>query len=465
MNFERQWPSVAELATAVTDRRRSALEVLEDCLKSIADTEAEVNAFVVVDEAGARRQAAALDGRLAGGGTAGPLAGVPIGVKDLQDARGLPTRHGSLLYRDAPAATTDAPLVARLRKAGAVIVGKTACAEFGMSSATSTRLSGVTRNPLALAATPGGSSGGSAAAVAAGNVPLATSTDTGGSTRSPAALCGLVGLCPSHGLVPSPKSTDLLSEFAIVRRVVDAAVVLDAVAGSPSSERDGLRADPRGYRSAIGERPDHPIRLGFSADLGYAAVSTAAISTAATAAARLAGHLAVELKTELPPLPNPYLTWIIIEGFRLAQELIRADHWPADAELLCEDTRRLVEFGSAVDDGVLAHAKQERSELELRVDEMFGQVDVLITPATADAAFPAEGPVPATIEGRETELIGFEPFSMFVNLTGNAAITVPAGQTDDGRPLGVQLVARRGQDRLLLQLAGALEELSGSPSD
>lgn len=465
MTFPRQRRfDVVEIAASVSERRRSAVEVLDECLESIARSDSEVNAFVEIDEAGARAQADAIDAGIAQGGAPGPLAGVPIGVKDLQDARGLPTRHGSLLYRDAPPAQTDAPLVARLRKAGAVIVGKTACAEFGMSSATSTRLSGVTRNPLAPWATPGGSSGGSAAAVAAGDVPLATSTDTGGSTRSPAALCGLVGLCPSHGLVPSAEPTDLLSEFAIVRRVTDAAVVLDAVAGSPAGERFGLAADPRGYASAIGERPDHSLRLGFSADLGYAAVSRAAVSVAAAAAERLADHLDVEPAAATAPLPNPYLTWITLEGFRLAGDLVRADRWPADAGLLCDDTRRLVELGCAVDAGAHAHARARRRELELEVDAMFGQVDVLITPATADAAFPAEGPVPAAIEGRETELIGFEPFSMFVNLTGNAAITVPAGRADDGRPLGVQLIAPRGQDRLLLQLAAVLEELSGSPS-
>src|ERR687894_792642 len=182
--------SVIEVAEAVRRGERKAVEVLDDCLARIEAGNEELNAFVHVDADLARREAQKVDEAVARGDDPGPLAGVPFGVKDLEDCGGMPTSHGSLLFKDRPPVESDSIHVARLRAAGAVPVGKTAAPEFGTVAFTSTKAWGVTRNPWNPERTPGGSSGGSAAAVAAGLVPFCTASDGGGSTRIPPPLCG-----------------------------------------------------------------------------------------------------------------------------------------------------------------------------------------------------------------------------------------------------------------------------------
>ena len=222
-----------EIATSVRRREISAVEVLESCLSAIDAGNPALNAFVHLDPDLALRAAQAVDAQVAAGADPGALAGVPIGVKDLEDCAGMPTSHGSLLFKGRPAVAEDSVHVARLRAAGAVPVGKTAAPEFGTPAFTSTRAWGTTRNPWDLSRTPGGSSGGSAAAVAGGLVPMCTASDGGGSTRIPAAFCGLVGLKPSFGRIPHPDNSpgQTATYGALVTTVADCARHLDVVAG------------------------------------------------------------------------------------------------------------------------------------------------------------------------------------------------------------------------------------------
>ena len=201
---EIEWPTVAELADAgASGRNASAVEVVDQALAAIEAGNDALNAFVVVDAELARRAAADVDAAVARGEDPGPLAGVPFGVKDLEDCAGLPTSHGSLLFKGGPPAEEDSVQVGRMRAAGAVPLGKTAAPEFGTLNFTKTKAWGITRNPWDLARTPGGSSGGSAAAVGAGLVPIATASDGGGSTRIPAGFTGLVGLKAGYGRIPN----------------------------------------------------------------------------------------------------------------------------------------------------------------------------------------------------------------------------------------------------------------------
>ena len=198
------WPSVVELAESVRSGDTKAVDLLDRALAAIDKGNAALNAFVHVDAELARRAAEAVDAKVAGGEDPGSLAGVPFGVKDLEDCAGMPTSHGSLLYKGRPGVEHDSVHVSRLRAAGAVPVGKTAAPEFGTLNFTKTRAWGITRNPWDTDRTSGGSSGGSASAVAAGIVPFATASDGGGSTRIPAAFSGLVGIKASFGRVPNP---------------------------------------------------------------------------------------------------------------------------------------------------------------------------------------------------------------------------------------------------------------------
>jgi len=193
--------TVVEISDGVRSGHLSAVGVLQEAFDAIDAKNSLLNAFVMLDREAAERAAAIIDAKVARGEDPGALAGVPFGVKDLEDCAGFRTTQGSWFLKDTPPKTADSPHVARLRAAGAIAIGKTAAAEFGMDGATSTYLYGVTRNPWNPDKTPGGSSGGSSAAVASGMAPLATATDGGGSTRQPAAYTGLVGLKPSHGRI------------------------------------------------------------------------------------------------------------------------------------------------------------------------------------------------------------------------------------------------------------------------
>ncbi|MBA2610239.1 MAG: amidase, partial [Actinobacteria bacterium] len=194
--------TAVEIAEKVRSGQLKAAEILDECLANIAEHNDALNAFVIIDEPAARAAAAAIDEMVGAGQDPGPFAGVPIGVKDLEHAKGLATTHGSLLFKDTPPQPADSIHMARLRAAGCVPIGKTAAPEFGTVAFTHTKAWGTTRNPWNTERTPGGSSGGSAAAVAAGLVPMATASDGGGSIRIPAAFSGLVGMKPSFGRIP-----------------------------------------------------------------------------------------------------------------------------------------------------------------------------------------------------------------------------------------------------------------------
>jgi aspartyl-tRNA(Asn)/glutamyl-tRNA(Gln) amidotransferase subunit A len=245
--------SACEAADAVRRGELSAVELMERCITAIEAGNGRLNAFVHLDLAGARAAAAAIDAAVARGEDPGPFAGVPIGVKDLEDCAGMPTSHGSLLYKDLPPVAEDSIHLARLRAAGAVPVGKTAAPEFGTIQYTRTKAFGTTRNAWDPERTPGGSSGGSAAAVAAGMVPMATASDGGGSTRIPAGFSGLVGMKPSYGRVPHPSpDPGQTAVYGVeVTTVRDAARHLDVAAGPDDRDRVTLPAPTVRYEEAI----------------------------------------------------------------------------------------------------------------------------------------------------------------------------------------------------------------------
>ncbi|MCA1842054.1 MAG: amidase, partial [Actinobacteria bacterium] len=242
-----------EAAEAVRIGAVKAVELLDECLEAIERGNPALNAFVHLDPDLARAAADRVDEAVARGEDPGPLAGVPFGVKDLEDCAGMPTSHGSLLYKGRPPVGDDSVNVARLRAAGGVPVGKTAAPEFGTVCFTSTKAWGVTRNPWDRDRTPGGSSGGSAAAVAAGMVPFCTASDGGGSTRIPAAFCGLFGFKPSYGRIPAPGAGESETSVygALTTTVADAARCLDVTAGPDDRDRASLPAPTVRYEEAI----------------------------------------------------------------------------------------------------------------------------------------------------------------------------------------------------------------------
>jgi aspartyl-tRNA(Asn)/glutamyl-tRNA(Gln) amidotransferase subunit A len=457
------WPPVAELAESVRSGATAAVDLVERALAAATD-DAELGAFVVLDPEGARATAAAVDEAVARGEDPGPLAGVPIGVKDLEDCAGLPTSRGSLLYQGRGPVAEDSIHVARLRAAGAVPIGKTAAPEFGTLSWTRTKAWGTARNPWAVDRTPGGSSGGSAAAVAGGLVPLATASDGGGSTRSPAGFSGLVGHKAGYGRIPNPGPLDSMTAVvgALATTVADAARHLDVAAGPDPRDRTSLPAPGLSYEAVIETLATAGLRARWSADLGYAVVDPEVAAVAGAAAATLAEAAGLDLDDEPVRLTDPVTTWL--ESGSIDMWLALEDGmWPGVADDLTPFSRWSLEQTVTAPVRSLVTPARRRAVLEREVGELFAEVDVLLTPTTAIPAFVAEGPPPAEIDGRPVHPAMATPFTMVANLCWNPSTSVPAGLSADGLPIGLMITGGLHRDDLCLRLARLLEQAQPWP--
>ncbi len=389
---------------------------------------------------------------MAAGRDPGPFAGVPIGVKDLEDCAGMPTTHGSLVYKGAPPAARDSLHVARLRAAGAVPIGKTAAPEFGTLSFTKSKAWGVTRNPWNTERTPGGSSGGTAAAVAAGLIPCGTASDGGGSTRIPAAFSGLVGMKPSHGRIPHPgASGSQTSVFGLLTTTVaDSARHLDLTAGPDDTDRLSLPPPTLRYEDAIEQLPVAGLRARWSLDLGFVPeVDREVAAIAEAAASSLVRAAGLELTAGEVRLADPVKAWLGSGAMDLWLEIEEA-MWPDVADDLTRYARDVLERTKDYPVSKFARALRAREQLTIDAAALFEGVDVLLTPTTAVPAFAAEGPPPGGAMAT--------PFTMLANLCWNPSISVPAGLTGEGLPVGLQITAPRHRDEVPLRLARIWEQ-------
>lgn len=451
--------TVVEVADAVRAGELKATEVLDECLDAVADRNGDLNAFVHLDADAARAAAQAVDDIVARGEDPGPLAGVPFGVKDLEDCAGMPTSQGSLLYKGRPPVDADSVHVGRLRAAGAVPIGKTAAPEFGVTAFTHTKAWGTTRNPWDLTRTPGGSSGGSAAAVSAGMVPFSTASDGGGSTRIPAAFTGLVGLKPSFGRIPHERSapSETACYGALTTTVRDAARHLDVAAGPNDFDRASLPPPTVSYERAIEELDVGGLRALWSPDMGYAVVVPEVEELARAAADALFDAAALQ-RVERPFSPSsPMRTWLSAGAADMWLEL-EEGMWPGCADDLTGLVRASLRKTQDWTLPRYARALRHRQHLEEEVADLFSDIDVLLTPTTAMAAYAAEGPLPMEIEGMDASRSGPVPFTMLANVCWNPAISVPAGLTHEGLPIGLQITVRRHADDVALRLARIFEQ-------
>jgi aspartyl-tRNA(Asn)/glutamyl-tRNA(Gln) amidotransferase subunit A len=447
--------SVVEIADGVRAGRFSAREILADAFARLDADNPALNAFVMVDRDGAERSAAAVDAAVARGEDPGPLAGVPFGVKDMDDAIGMRTTQGSWFLKDDPVKTADTPHVARLRAAGAVPIGKTAVCEFGLYGSTHTQLWGTTRNPHDRTKTPGGSSGGSAAAVAAGIVPFATGSDAGGSIRGPAAYCGLVGLKPSHGRIAKANGFANFSVLGhLARTVGDAARLLDVAAGPDDVDRQSLPAVGYAYARVIETLPVAGLRAAWSADLGYAAVDPEVAAIARAAAARLIGAAGLSEKPGAVSFTNILRPWVVIMLSPLREDFTRQGILPEGYDKLAPSTQfMLARSAERVGVPALPEAWAALHRLEQEAAAFFGDHDVLLTPTTAVPAFGAADLAPTVIGGRDATGSSVHPFCYLANACWNPSISVPAGLTSAGLPVGLLITVRRHRDDLALRLA------------
>jgi aspartyl-tRNA(Asn)/glutamyl-tRNA(Gln) amidotransferase subunit A len=450
------------IADAVRAGELHALDVLDAHLERIEALNPALNAVWFLDVDAARDRARAVDAAVAAGDDPGPLAGVPLAVKELAQVAGWPDTDASLVYADR-VATADCTEVARLRAAGAVLVGLTTASEFGAVSYTNTPLHGVTRNPWDLGRTPGGSSGGSSAAVAAGLFPACTGSDGGGSIRIPASYCGLPGMKTTYGRTgagPGPGSFSMTSVSGpVVRSVRDAARYLDVIAGPTVTDRTSL-ARPAGsleesILSGAGLAALRGARTVWSSTLGYASAEPAveqAAHDAAMALVELAGLDLVDMPVELP---KPGTSWSVLstlDGMASNYEAMRDR-----ADDLTDVLRAgLLSYERLRPDVILKAIRGGRETIAAAA-AVFDTIDLVLTPTTPTPAFEAEGRLYGTVNGKDVSLAGLSaPFTMPFNLTGQPACSIPAGLVD-GLPVGLQVVARRHEDLACLAAAAVLE--------
>lgn len=458
-------PTVIDLANSVRQGERKAVDVLGDYLGRIEARNEALNAFVHIDSDLAVASARAVDDRIARGEDPGPLAGVPFGVKDLEHCEGMPTTFGSLLFVDRGPEPSDDVNVARLRSAGAVPVGKTATPEFGTLNFTKTKAFGITRNPWNPERTPGGSSGGSAAAVAAGIIPFGTASDGGGSIRIPASFSGLVGHKCSYGRIPGPgpDSNQTGVRGSVTTTVAESARILDVLAGPDDRDRKSLPPPGVTYEDVIESLDTNGLRARWSLDLGFAEVDAEVAELTESAARALADAARLDIDDKPIEMTDPVRTWLSSGAITLWLD-IEPEMWPSGADDLTLYSRQSLEATEHTTLEKYARTLRHRFQLELDCARIFDEVDVLLTPTTAVPAFAAAGPPPSVINGVDTERPAMAtPFTMLANLCWNPACSVPAGLTSDGLPVGLQIMVRRHRDDIALRLARIFEQLQPWP--
>jgi len=457
-----------ELAGLLRSGQVHARELVEAALHRLEEREGRINAFCFV---GAERALATAEGISPGDGR--PFAGVPIAIKDGTPQRGLPMRIGSALF-EGYVPDHDAASVRRLREAGFVPIGRTTMPEFGILPTTEPRLTGPTRNPWDPTRTPGGSSGGSAAAVAAGVVPLAHGSDGGGSLRIPAACCGLVGLKASRGRIsfaPDRGDDPLVTEGVLTRTVADTAALLDVLAGYESGDATWAPPPSRPFPEAIGS-PTPSLRVGLLLEPPVPAVGTPdkVPDSACARAAEDAGRLLEDLGHRVEPFALEPLTegewgafddvWAVLaaEGVAAGEGLLGRPPAPDDVEPL---TWALYEKGCALDALSYRSSFATLQRAARRVVSATRPFDVLLTPALAERPVPIgtitgmEEPDPLSALSRSDR---FTPYTALWNVTGQPAVSLPLFHGEDGLPLGVQAVGGPAGEALLLALAAQLEE-------
>ncbi len=456
----------AALAAAVRERRWSCAEVAAASLARIAALDGELHAFCTLDADGAMAQAEALDAQFAVGGTPGPLAGVPVAVKDLICTRGLRTTFGSRLYAGFVPDEDDV-VVERLRAAGAVVLGKTNTSEFGYGAIGHNPVFATTRNPWNTMLTPGGSSAGSAAAIAARMVPLALGSDGGGSVRIPASLCGVFGIKASWGRVPvypgcrderypGASGWESLEHIGpITRGAADAALMLSVLCGPTPRDRFSLPSESADWQLA-GPDAVRGCRLAVSLDMGHAVVDPEVRVAVDLAAQRLAEALEATLAHAHPqigPTQSMFEALVALDtdraGLRAMAERQGVELTGWLAALVQRDWSG-DEFTAAI---------VERKRIVNATWRFMSQHDFLLTPTTGTPAFAIDQFGPTQIDGREVPPTAWIAFSSLANLTGLPAASVPIGFTTDGRPIGLQIMGRHLDDRGVLAIAAVIEQL------
>ncbi len=442
---------LAEIAFAVRSGKVSAVEIVEESLRRIEKLDGDLNSVVSLraDEALAEAAEQRIDGT---------LAGVPLLVKDLEDVKGMRTTFGSKLHADAPTATEDDIICARLQAAGAIVIGKTNTPEFAFMGYTNNLLFGATRNPWNLEKSPGGSSGGAGAALMGGLSPLATSSDGGGSVRIPASLSGLVGYKPTFGAYPRSRTPAWMTFSmngtlgrSIDDVVLEAAAVVGWVPGDMHGNGHPPPLDPVRPAKVIAtpsfkEFVDAPIRDAFE--------RTCAV---------ISSDIGLPLETAdkvFDTDPSPAINWLVIAAAELAESLNPFEDREGEMD---PGLQLALAMGKNVTTIDYIRAQRLRYAASVQLDDLLGNDTVLVVPTANALAWPATGPMPTNIDGHDVSPVDGTN-TMEINYTGHPAVSVPMGLDPNGVPMGFQIIAPRHRDDLALGLAADLEAAQPWPT-
>jgi Asp-tRNA(Asn)/Glu-tRNA(Gln) amidotransferase A subunit family amidase len=448
-----------ELALAVRNRRPSAEELVRTSLERIERLNPPINAVISV-RGQALDEARETDGRIAAGDDPGPLAGIPLLVKDMEAVEGVPCTYGSVVFADAPPADADGLIPRRLKAAGAIVVGKTNQPEFAFAGYTDNLLYGATANPWNVEASPGGSSGGSGAAMAAGLAPIATATDGGGSIRIPAAWCGLVGLKPTNGVIgrwPIPEWIDLSTYGPLGHTVADVRLLLELEAGPVPGDPSAL---PRPLEMSVA-MPSRAFASPRLVDYGPLPEPVESLFGAAVDAFEREIGLPVERIDPERIFRAGHVSedWVVI----CATEHVHHLGWEfceTNLDRFSPMFRGVVEFARRTPFEEYLAARRRRFDYVRELDLLLGDDAVLLTPTNCFAWIRADGTHPATGKvGDSPDAFNTDP----QNVTGHPAISVPAGLSPAGVPFGLEITAPRFRDDMALTVAEAWERTNPWP--
>jgi aspartyl-tRNA(Asn)/glutamyl-tRNA(Gln) amidotransferase subunit A len=453
------WMPAYELAAMIRRRELKPSELMAATIARIEQLNPALNAFCAMRSDLAMDEARAMDERIACGDDVGPLAGLPIGVKDLEGVAGMATTFGSVPFKDN-LAHEDSIEIARLRGAGAIVIGKTNTPEFGHTAFTRNLLFGVSRNPWNPDRTPGGSSGGSSAAIAAGMVPLATASDWGGSIRIPACYTGAFGLKSTQGLIPARARLGMTqwADFAVVgpitRTVRDAALYLDATVGYHPSDPSSLPHPGISFSATLDQLPNR-LRVAFHPDFGRPVDPDVRLEIERAAAAfKEMGH---DLTVLDEPVIETSHAWRTIGSFQSLADL--GGYFAGREHEFGRSFIAGVQAASQTTARAYGDAYRIRTQFNEWMRGVFERFDLLLTPMLPTEAFNAAGPPPREINGIALD----DPmqaltFSYPFNFSGHPAASVRAGFGVHGLPCGLQIVAERHRDDLVMQAAYAYEQ-------
>ncbi len=447
-----------ELARLVRQRELGPVEIVEDCLAVIADLDPNLNAFCTIAADSALAAAREAEDRVRTDQPIGPLHGVPVGIKDVTPTAGMRTTYACELFADH-VPDEDALVVARLKQAGAIVIGKTNTPEFAAGGITDNALFGPTRNPWNPDLISGGSTGGGAAALASGMIPLAQGTDFGGSLRQPAALCGVVGIRPTPGLVPTWPAALPWQSLSVIgpmaRTARDAALILQAISGpSPLSPISLAPTEPELF-NAVSGFSSAGMRIAYASDTCGVGIEPGieAVCRAAALSLRDAGADVEEISFDISDGRDAF---VALRGqMMVANHATRLDRLDELGPILSGNIRA----GLAQTPEIVAEAEVKRGEIMARLVAVFGDYDALLTPCVPIPAFPVGESAPEAIAGKplETYIDWLAP-TFVISLCAVPAASVPAGLDANGMPVGLQVIAPRLHEARVLGLADQIQD-------